>query len=316
MSIIDQDIIDAASATFEIKFQEVFEHDDETPSVADAIGEIVPTESEENEVDLLGAMPVMKKWIGPKEMQVQRAYSQRVFLEKYEATFELPRMKVSYDKLGLIGRRIDRFMSRNRYWKEKILFDFLVTNPTGYDGVAFFSTAHPHGPGGNQSNTTTAALAVGTLDTAIQTMQSLRDENGENLGISPTILVTGPKLRKTAIELTGSDRIASVNAAGALDPGSAAVAAATFPNYFVGGFLDYFMWPRLVGTQDDWWMLFATTADAKAFLLYEGRAVEGIPQTDMNGEHRFINDMLRWSLESDHVPAAGAWQVAYGGIVA
>lgn len=316
MSIIDQDVIDAAGATFEIKFQEIFEHDNETPSITDRIAEIVPTESVSNEVDVLGAMPVLRKWVGAKQEQTQRAYNQTATLETYEATFGLDRKRVAYDKLGIVGRRIEQFMRRNKYWKEKILFDFLVTNPTGYDDVAMFSASHPHGPNGaTQSNTVAAALAVGTLDAAITAQSSLQDEKGESLGLVSDLLVVGPKNRKVALELTGSHRLQNVTAAGALDATASAVAAASIPSIYSGGVIDVLVWPRLVGTYDDYWYVFASGEEAKALLLYEGRDVEGIPQTDMNGEHRFINDRLRWSLESDHAPAAGAWQTAYAGIL-
>jgi phage major head subunit gpT-like protein len=316
MSIIDQDLIDVASTTFEVKFQEIFEHEDTTESVAGALSEDVTTESEINEVDLLGTMPVMRKWIGAKQEQVTRAYSQSVTLEKYESTLALDRMKVRYDKTGLIGRRIERFLQRNKYWREKMIFDLLVTNPTAYDGVSFFSASHPHGPSGaTQSNTTTSALSVSTLDTALVTMSSFRDENGESLGISGNLLVVGPKLRKLATELTGSTRLAGINASNVID-GATAVAAGVMPNLYFGGTLSVLVWPRYVGTYDDYWTVIDTAAPAKPMILYIGRQVEAIEQVDMNGEFRFINDKLRWSLEADAVPAPGAWQTAYGGLVA
>lgn len=315
-SIIDQDLIDAANATYQEKFQAVFEHEDVSPGLVDRICEVVPTESETNKVDLFGAMPIVRKWVGPKQEQVQRAYQQSVDLEKYEATFSLPRTKVRYDKLGLVGRRISAFMNKNRYWKEKILFDLLVTNPTGYDAVSMFSASHPHGPSAaNQSNTTASAMSVSTLDAAIQAMTSLRDENGENLGLVPDLLVVGPKLRKNATEFTGSERLQSITAAGLTDQTSAAVAAGTIPNLYLGGMLEVLVWPRLVGTYDDYWYLFCTTSEAKSMLLFEGRDVEPVVQTQLEGEHRFTTDNLRWSLESDHAPAAGAWQTVYGGLV-
>jgi phage major head subunit gpT-like protein len=314
--IIDKDLIDVASTTFDLKFPEIFENDDASDAVFSALAEEVPTESKVNEVDLLGAMPVMRKWIGAKEMQVQRAYSQSVELLRYEATFELDRMDVRYDKTGLIGRRVTQFLQRNKYWKEKQVFDLLVTNPTGYDGVALFSASHPHGPAAAvQSNTTTSALTVATLEAALVAMSSLRDENSESLGISGRVLIVGPKLAKLATEITGSTRLAGINASNAID-GATAVAAGVMQNLYFGGRLTVLEWPRLLGTYDDYWFVVDTASAAKAFLLYKGRDVEAIAQTDLDGEHRFINDKLRWSLEADAAPAPGAWQTIYGGLVA
>ena len=313
--ITNQDKRDAANRTFELKFQEIFENDDATPGIADRIAETVPTTSETGEVDFLGAMPVLRKWVGKRLRQAQRAYNHTFALEPYEATWGLKRTKVRYDNIGAIARRISRFFARNRYWKEKILFDELKTNPTGYDGVALYSTAHPHGPSGNQSNTTTAAFGVSTLDLAMQGGASLRDERGESLGISYDLLVVGPKLGKRAREITGSDRLMTFAADGTVDGTSSQVGGANVPNFFIGGMMDLLIWPRLVGDYDDHWHLFDTTSDAKSMLLYEGRDVEGFSKTEMTDDNRWERDEHEWALESDHDPIAGAWQTTYAGIL-
>lgn len=322
-SITNQDYLDAANKTFETKHQEVFEHDAATPGVLEAIAETVPTGSEEGEVDFLGAMPVVRKWAGKKKFQSQRAYKHTYALETYEASFSLPRKKVVYDSGGRVGRRISAFMRRNRYWKQKIVFDELVTNPTGYDGVSLYSTSHPHGPGGNtQSNTTTSALDVGTLTTALVAGASLRDENSEPLGVSYNLMVVGPNLEKTAVDITGATRLTPIDATGDIDPGASAVAAAEMPNIYIGGKIGMLIvWPRLVGSYHNHWYLFDTTLGAPAMLLYEGDAngpsgIRPVAKTQYEDDLRFYDDEMAWSLESDHDAVAGAWQATYGGIVA
>lgn len=317
MELTDQDILDAANKTFEVKFQEIFENDNETPGIADQIAETVPTMSEEGEVDFLGAMPTLRKWVGKRARQSQRAYNHTYKLETYESTFALKRKKVRYDRIGAIGRRIDAFMRRNRYWKEKILFDELVTNPTCYDGVALYSAAHPHGPdGANQSNTTSSALGVSTLDAALVAGASLRDERGESLGISYDLMVVGPAQGKKARELTGSTRLMTFAADGSVDGTASQIGGVAIPNFWIGGSLNVLVWPRLVGSYVNYWLLFDTTIGAPAMLLYEGRAVEPLERTEMTDERRWENDEYEWALESDHAAVAGAWQSTYGGLTA
>lgn len=314
--ITDQDKLDAANKNFHLKHQEIFENDDATPGIAEAIAETVTTDSEEGEVDFLGAMPVVREWVGKRERQSQRAYNHTYALKTYEATFGLKRKKLRYDRIGAIGRRIKAFFQRNKYWKEKILFDKLVTNPTGYDGVAMFSASHPHGPAGaTQSNTGSAALSVNALNAASIVGASLRDERSENLGVSYDLLVVGPKNAKLGREITGSTRLMTFAADGTTDGTASQIGGVAMPNFFVGGSMNLLVWPRLVGTYDDYWYCFDTVIGAPAMILYEGRAVEPLQRTDMEDPKRWELDEFEWALESDHCAVAGAWQSAYASIL-
>jgi phage major head subunit gpT-like protein len=315
MHITDQDILDAANDVARAGFESLFETDPAS-GLFERIAEEQGADSETGSVNFLGAMPVLKKWVGKKKATPTRAYSHSFALEPYEATIEIPRMKVRYDRLGLIQRRIAAFQRRQRYWREKLIIDELLGNPTGYDGVSLFSASHPHGPSGaTQSNTTTSALSVSTLKAAIQAGQELRDAEGETMGVDYDLLVCGPKLRQTAMDLTGSTRVQAVSNAGALDATSNVVAATQGPNTLTGGMMDVHIDPRFVGTYDDYWMLFDTTLGVPSMLLYVGRDLEWIPKTDMDSEGRFVNDLMAWSVEADADPIAGAWQSCYAGIL-
>lgn len=313
--ITGQDVLDAANATAEVRFQELFETDLDS-GIFSRMGEEVPTDAKSGEVDFLGAMPVLQKWVGPKKPQTTRAYEHTYSLEQYEATIEEKKFNFRYDRLGLISRRIARFQDRQMYWREKLVFDELVTNPTGYDDVSLFSASHPHGPSGaTQSNTTTSALSVSTLNTAMVAGAELQDEAGEPLGISYDLMVVGPKLAKPARQLTGSERLVGISNAGALDATSNVVGGARMPNHLTGGMMDVLVWPRLTGTYDDYWYLFDTSKGVPAMLLFVGRSLEWIPQTNPDGEAAFVNGIMRWGVEADADPIAGAWQVAYAGIL-
>ena len=145
-------------------------------------------------------------------------------------------------------------------------------------------------------------------------MTSLRDANGEPLRISPDTLVVGPKNLKMGKEITQStERVISVAADG-LEAGTR-IAAAAAPNVFAGGDMTLVHDPRLVGDYDDYYYYLDTTRGPKPVICYVLRDPEGIAQTEMTDEGRFLNDVLRFSVEADFVCAPGDWHVAYAGIL-
>ena len=318
MPITNQAILDTASTTFRAAFDEIFELG--APGAWSNYTEIIPTSSKVNEVDILETMPVVREWTGAKIFPDIRASSFSLTVRKYEKSFAIDRLDAMADTTGLIGRRIASFISAGGDGGsiyDRIAHLALTANGVGYDGVALFSAAHPRGSGGaTQSNITTTALSFANHRAILTTMQSLTDENGEPLRISPDVLMVGPSNAALGMEITGSDkRLQLVTAAGVLDPAAAGVAAATVPNVFGGGMMDLVVDPRLVGAFDDHYYYVDRMRGPKPILGYEFRAPEGIEQTAMDDEGRFMNDELRFSVECDVVFGSGDWHVAHAGIL-
>jgi len=117
------------------------------------------------------------------------------------------------------------------YWPQDQLFNTLIPNgatTNGYDGVAFFSTAHPINPvlgasGGTYSNiatggsalpllittgATTGAGSVWTaaanLNTAVSNMRSLKQANGKMRRLRPRHLFHDPSLQYSVNQLLDS----------------------------------------------------------------------------------------------------------------
>lgn len=309
-----------ARTAFKTFAEEIFGRD--LPGVWARYCESIPTDTDRIEHDVIEAFPVIRKWEGEKQFKSAQAATQSIRVYPYEASFEEDRLKVQADRTGQVGRRIQQFLANTAYAMDKLAHEALVANPTGYDGVALYSASHPRGPAGApQSNTTTSALSFATFEAAMVAGASLRDANGEPLGVSYNLLRVGPKLAALAREITGSnERIVSIDNAGAIDSGTR-VAATSIPNVrglqvFTGGSVDVIVDPRLVGTYDDYWYLFDTNRGAPALVAYVFRAFEGISQDEMTDDGRFLSDKLRFSVEGDVGFGAGAWQTTYAGIVA
>lgn len=318
MGIANQDVLDAANLTAEGVFDEIFTNPG--TRLFELFTEVVPTGSKVNEIDILETMPVIKKWTGAKEFDSIQASYLRATIEKWHRSFEIDRLDLTADKLGMIGRRIRQWVTSAARDYDKIATDALLANPIGYDGVAIASTAHPRGPSGNQGNTGTTALSFPQHDTVMIAGASLRDQNGESLGVSYDTLMVGPKLAKLGREITQStERVVPISAAG-VEAYASAVAATSIPNkagleVYTGGSMTLVVNPRLVGTYDDYYVYQDTTLGPKPIRLYEFRAPELIEQLSMDGETRFLLDKFRWSIETDCVAAPGAWQTFYMGIV-
>lgn len=273
------------------------------------------------EKDVLANTPIMRKWVGPRREQKLRAYSQRITLDPYEATMSVSRMTLQYrDKQGQIADAIKSFLQNEKVAYDLSVHEKYVSNsgagPTGYDGVALFSSSHPHAPGGTtQSNTGTAAFSAANLDAVIATMTSYRFENNTPMRITPTHVRVGPKLAmQAAAVLNTNTRLVAINASGA-EATSSVVAATAVDNVWKGT-LQLIEDPNLIGTMDDWWeVLDLSKGDAKPMQLLVGRAPEPVHQDQMWCDRRFQLDEFLYGLEGDWAADAGIWATAYRNIL-
>ena len=316
-SITNQEILDVASKTFRDAGQEIFERG--RPGFFELFTEVIPTDSEQNEIDLLDAAPVVREWKGPKMFRAMRAHKHIISLTPKEVSFRLNFLKVRYDRTGLIGRRVNWFMSARGpggQFYDKLATDKLIENPVGYDGVPIFDASHPFGPnGGVQSNITTSALSFANHNAIRVAGQSRQFENGEPMHTEFDVLMVGPANEQLGKEITQStERILPVDESGS-EATSSVVAAASVPNVFGGGDMMLVVNPRLVNAAANYCYYFDTNLGATPIVCYEGRAPEPQDKTEMDDQNRFLNNELWFSLEADQGYGAGFWQAAHAIIV-
>lgn len=310
-------VVDAVNQTFHDMFAEVFSRG--APGVWSVYTDKIATNSKLNEIDVLEAMPVVRKWVGAKVFQSILASKLSVSVETYEKSFAISRLDLMADKMGMVTKRLGDFLRGDGSGEiDKICSDALISNsgngPTCYDGQALFSTTHPRSNGTTWSNKTTSALSFAQFDAIMVAGMSLRDDNGEPMRISYDTLVVGPKNQKIAMEITQStERVIGVDNAG-IETGTR-IAATSIPNVYGGGQTTLIVDPRLVGTADDYYYLLDTTRGAKPIVYFSFRDPEAITMDQMNDTNRFLNDQFLYSVELDGVAAAGSPHVAYAGIL-
>lgn len=310
MGITNQSILDTAAAMFHAKAEDVLSK--RPPGPWQLFANVQSTSSITNTINVLESSMVPRKWIGEKEYTDFYASSLSCTVESYEASFKIRRLNLTSDNLGMIGRGIDALLSDGGQLYDKVLHDVLVSNPTGYDGVALFSTSHPRGPsGGNQSNITTTALSFANHKAIMTAGASLRTSRSEPMGIGYTHLVVGPKNEFLAREICQANtRLQLATAAGALDPAASGVAAASIPNVYAGS-LTVVVDPRLVGDYDDYCYYIDASKSSKLIEAFELRAPMAVTATEWTSSARMSHDEYLMSVEFDLGACAGAWQVGH-----
>lgn len=323
--LIDQAKLDVANTLVHDRYSSIF--GGANVGQLDSIIDVIPSSALNNEIPFVQPSGTWERWLDEKKISHLKAYKQSIEFRTYHLTLELARRELAYDSAGVVGRQVDKLMTKAKADHIKIVVDEMVSasgaGPTAFDAVAWLSTAHPQAAavGGVQANKTTSPLSFTTYDAAQQAMMGYVGDDGQPLGIFGDTLIVGPKNRKMAADIAGPLRPVSVQNSGVFNEqgsgvgGTAQVGGIVLPNVFQGDNLKVIVSNRLVGTQDDYAYLCCTSLADKPFLLVEQRAPELITMFDMNSPSRFHQDKFLWSVETDCCPAPGFPLLTYGFIL-
>lgn len=302
-------VVDRANATLATGFDAIFDdlHSGTWQLFTEDIGAVDGMTVDIVFTDDLGQI---RKGI-PGESRAQeggRWYSASYPVENFYRTLSLPRLNFQQDRSGQIGRSISRFLQSLPGFVNAKVWEKLKTNPTGPDGVALLSTAHPFGPdGATQSNKTTDALAKTSFRAGIAAMRKFRRENGLYLNPRPTHLIVNPDDEGLALELTQADlRYVPINASG-VEAAAAVVATAAIDNVYAGR-IQVVLEPEI--TSGDW-LIVAAGGAARPWAIGFARQLEQFP-FDMESEERRQRDMLSALVDGDWGQGPANWQTVYG----
>ncbi len=251
-------------------------------SLASIISRRVPCDGEYLEIDSLGAIPAVQEIVGSRRWGNVRAYVNRARVKRYGPDgLTFPILKIVNDRTGLVSIEIANYLRANADFMERPIWDFLITNPTGIDGVSILNDSHPYAYGGGTwDNKTTNALSPSEFATGIEAMEGLRLENGEPAGYYPDTLMVGPSNRKMAIDLCGTDRVVPIAATG-LEAYSSALAAAAKTNWIQETPIKVVVNPRFVGSYSTNWLLLDTKKEqARPIIVGDAMPPQAIAITD------------------------------------
>jgi phage major head subunit gpT-like protein len=186
----------------------------------------------------IGSAPIMREWVGGRQVKQLREMGFTIRNKKYEATLEVQLDDVRRDRTGKIEMKIRQLAERAKDHDAKLLTTLLAAGASSlcYDGQYFFDTDHSEGDSGTQSNsltydvTTPAAPTVAEAETAIlkatEQMFGFKDDQGEPInGSASRFLLMVPvnhlrafagALGTTTILEGGQSRNALIPAVGAI----------------------------------------------------------------------------------------------------
>lgn len=315
-----QETLLQSATQFEAAFQEIF-RDAQVPGEFSKYTDVRMGKTIQLMLLIVANHPTMREWLGPRVEKYLRSYSQTIALRTWESTLPIKRILMDYvDSVGTVKDAIDTFVQNTSTAYDEQCSTALDGNsgagPTGYDGVSLFSTAHPHGPSGNQSNLASGTnLSYAAFDAGRAAMAGWRFENGTPARRRATHMRVGVALETRAKEiLSATQRVVAVDASG-VETGSSRIAATSIDNVWKGE-LELIVDPRIPpsGTGAYYWDLMdLRQAKLKPIVLYVGRAPEPIHQLDMDSDRRFNLDELVFGIEGDYAPAAGHWMSCYRG---
>jgi len=129
----------------------------------------------------------------------------------YKAGLEVERTALEDDKLGLIMPRVRQLGPEAARHPGELILSLFESNPTAYDGVAFFSDTHTaDGDSGTIDNIvsgtgTTVAQFQADLASARAQMGRFKDDRGRPMSLRPNTIVIPPELNQTAFQALNFD---------------------------------------------------------------------------------------------------------------
>lgn len=129
------------------------------------IAATIKTDQELEDYASLTHSPMMREWIGGRQVKGVSENSLRVVNKLFEATIGLSVDDLRRDKTGQIRIRIADLADRAGDHPHQLLSALIESPGNCYDGTAFFGTAHAEGASGTQINALTNSH-VAKLDIA------------------------------------------------------------------------------------------------------------------------------------------------------
>jgi phage major head subunit gpT-like protein len=153
--IINQEALARLYTGFTAVFNAAFQ---ETQTWYEKVAMTVPANTRIMDYKFLLDFPMVREWIGDRQINSLEPKAYQVESKDWEATIEVDRNDIEDDQLGLYNPIISALAQEARKHPERLIADLLVGGfaTTCYDGQNFFDTDHPVGAG------TVANLAGGS----------------------------------------------------------------------------------------------------------------------------------------------------------
>lgn len=264
----------------------------DTPTFWARLATRVPSTTKINTYGWMKRLLAMREWVGPRVAQSLGGFSYLLENKDYEATLAVDRNDIEDDQLGFFDARVQELARVGARLPDQLILEALQNGETnlGFDGVAFFSTAHPLDPAGNQSNLITQLFTPAGWAFARATMQSYTGEDGRPLGANPNLVVIPPEYEFMAKHIFNAEYA----------PGGG--------SNVQRGEAQYLVIPELAGTTD--WYVLDTSAPIKPFIFQDRKAVQLVSKTAVTDDNVFMLREFLWGLDGRGAAGYGPWWLA------
>lgn len=186
-----------------------------TKSMPDYLGQLFNVQSTDKYQEFalgIGSLGLMEEWNGTVAYEdFNKGYKKTYTQKKFSKGMQIDEEMVRYDQYNAIKKRTKALATSAHYTRQiqgaSVFNNAFAAGYTGADGVVLCG-AHPYSPSDatTQSNAGSTALSLTAVDATYVAMTNFTDDKGNMIAINPDTLIVPPSLRKTALEIVGSDK--------------------------------------------------------------------------------------------------------------
>lgn len=192
---------------------------------------VMPSSTTQNIYAWMDRVPILRQWLGNRVINAVSTQARTVVNLPFELTDALLKEDVMNDQFGIFNMNLKFMAMQAAKWSDQQLANYIInscastaaTPVNGFDGVPFFSTAHPT-LGGGVAGSVPSGVAATQSNLFVSTpltyenyrivranMLNLKGKDGQPLYNSPDTLVCGPTLEGVARNIVETDFVAGVN---------------------------------------------------------------------------------------------------------
>jgi len=271
------------------------------------VSTMVPSETELETYGWMDRLPAMRQWVGPRQNNSVLTQPRIVTNVDWEQTTSIPRNKFLDDKLNLFGPISQEMGRQAKKLHDYQLASLLESNPVGFDGVTFFSTAHPTDTSGSIVSTTqsndlqTLALNASAYAQARAAMRNFQGRDGKPFGVLPSLMIVPPALEESALQLRNAEFFAPQTF------GNSATNVGATTNIWKNAF-EILVVPEL--TRPKVWYLFDARGFVKPLLVQNRQAPMFVSLVNPNDPNVFWQKEYTWGADSRSAYDVTIWFLA------
>lgn len=274
---------------------------------ADQVAMRMPSKTSLETYGWMDRLPIFEEWKGPRTVHAIPTRSRSVVNKKWQDTISLPRTSFEDDQFGLFMPAVGDLGAQGRKLHDQQLAALIEANPTGFDGVPFFSANHltdidnPASP--TQSNDlATLPLNVSNYGTARAAMRSFKGRDGQPLSYGKTLLIVPTALEEAARQLNLAKQISPQTY------GNLANNVGPTDNVWAGMVGEPLVIEEL--TKPKVWYLFRTDMSIRPVLIQERKQITFIPKVSPTDDNVFWEDELIWGADGRFAYDVTLWWLA------